>query len=200
MKKKVIIGIVCAVVVIAIVALIVCLTGNKSPKATAKNLAKALESSEKLEKFLTKNIDFKANEAMDKASEKLNSASITDLDSYKKEYTKAFEEAYKEVTKDEIKEAKEDLKKDFEEEENSYSDYIAKDLKVKEIGDLEDNDIFPMFKKMNVVYEDGENEVEYTLFFYKKKLVTFVPTSYVTMYESLMQKGLSAMSSGDVEE
>ena len=59
-KKGIIIGVCCACVVVLLIILVAVLSGGKSPKATAKNLGKALESKEKLEKFAEKNIDFKA--------------------------------------------------------------------------------------------------------------------------------------------
>lgn len=183
-KKGIIICCVCVVVVALIVALVVGLVGAKSPKKVAKDFAKALRSEENLEKFLDKNIDFKANAAMSAVDDNADIANVKSYDEYKEKTVEAFEKAYKEVDKDAIEKAKEDVT--GEEGLASYKDYIKDDMKFSKANDLEDCKAFPMFKQMDVTYKSGEDEVELSLLFYKKKLVAFMPTDSLAQISAFM--------------
>ncbi len=190
-KKGIIIACVAVVLVVCIVLAVVLCVGAKSPKKIAKNLGKAFESSESLEKFMMKNTDFKAVAAMDKISG----------DSVPSE--EDFKNAYKEISKDEEKEAKENMQKSFDEsDEDSYKDFVGAKLKTKEIGDLEDNKLLPMFKRMDVTYEKDGEDFKVTIFFYNKKMVTFLPTDTVALLEafSSMQSGDTGDTGDTVEE
>lgn len=183
-KKGIIIACVAVVLVVCIVLAVVLGAGAKNPKKIAKDLGKAFESSESLEKFMMKNTDFKAVAAMDKVSG----------DSVPSE--EDFKNAYKEISKDEEKEAKENMQKSFDEsDEDSYKDFVGAKLKAKEIGKLEDNKLLPMFKRMDVTYEKDGEDFKVTIFFYNKKMVTFLPTDTVALLEAF-----SSMQSGDTVE
>ena len=171
-KKGIIIGVCCACVVVLLVVLIAVLTGGKSPKAVAKNLGKALESKEKLEKFVDKNIDFKALVALNKVSSNIDYSELMGAseDEINKKMSEEFKKQYKEVSKDDVKDIKEKVKDSIE------NDVVDKKLKVKEIGDLEteEGDGMKDFQSMKVTYEDEDGkEYKYNLSFYKKKLVTY---------------------------
>lgn len=193
MNKKVIIGIVCAVVCVIVVALVLVLVlGANSPKKTAKELGKALQSTEKLEKYMLKNIDFKAEAAAQELIMSLFSADfsqedVKDAESYKNVMTDRFKEIYKDIDQEKIDEAKEDMKESLKEDSaSSLTGYVKEGTKFKEAGKLEDSKFLPMFKKMNVTYEQDGKDVEYTLYFYNKKLVTFELKSSADLMESAM--------------
>ena len=168
-KKGIIIGACCAAAVLLVVIIIALAAGGKSPKSVAKKLGPALQSEAKLEKFCEKNIDYKALVAL----KKVMTMSYEDLSSSEK-VAEAFKKQYKEASKDDVKEIKKDIK-------DSIKEYVVdKKLKLKECGDLEkeDGDGMEDFQTMKVTYVDEDDkEYEYTLSFYKKKLVSFSPAS-----------------------
>ena len=169
-KKGIIIGVCCACVVVLLIILVAVLSGGKSPKATAKNLGKALESKEKLEKFAEKNIDFKALVALNKVMNNLDYSELMDSseEEVNKKISEEFKKEYKDASKDDVKDMKEKVKESIGEEA------VEKKLKVKEIGELETEDDMKEFQSMKVTYEDEDGkEYKFNLSFYKKKLVTF---------------------------
>ncbi len=88
------------------------------------------------------------------------------------------------------------MQKSFDEsDEDSYKDFVGAKLKAKEIGKLEDNKLLPMFKRMDVTYEKDGEDFKVTIFFYNKKMVTFLPTDTVALLEAF-----SSMQSGDTVE
>ena len=196
MKKKILIGVICAIVVIALViaAIFGFRSNTSSPKGIAKNLPKALASEEKLEKFLEKNMDFKALAAVNAMDSELTTAMLSGemktLDDYTKMCKESFKKAYDEVTDDQVNEQKEALKQDFAAEEGSsfYKAYVKSGYKFKSAGELVESKLYPMFKEMKVTYsvKDGEDE-NFVLLFNEKKLVRIFTQEEEEEIEAFLQ-------------
>ena len=160
MKKKifVVLGI---VIVIAIAAVVLFLNFGKSYKSVAKDLANAVSSEEKMDKFVTKNFDFKALYAI----QEVTSNDDIDLDD-EKEVEKEFKKVYKKAKKSDYDDLEDEVK-DFMKEL-----VVDSKIKLKDIGDLEEMDGYPFFKQAEATYEDEDGEeATLTLYFYKNKLV-----------------------------
>ena len=168
-SKKLLIGI-CVAVVVVIIALCAIFV-KPSYKSQIKSFGKALGDSKKMEKFVDKNIDFRAIYAMEKVNER------EDLDGSDKDAVeKAFKEEYKKAKKSEYK--SEDNVKEVKETFTGISKELAGDdttVEIKDIGKLEKDEDFPFFEdaKFTLKVKKGDEEQELKLYamFYKKKFV-----------------------------
>ena len=168
-SKKLLIGI-CVAVVVVIIALCAIFV-KPSYKSQIKSFGKALGDSKKMEKFVDKNIDFRAIYAMEKVNER------EDLDGSDKDAVeKAFKEEYKKAKKSDYK--SEDNVKEVKETFTGISKELAGDdttIEIKDIGKLEKDEDFPFFEdaKFTLKVKKGDKEQELKLYamFYKKKIV-----------------------------
>lgn len=168
-SKKLLIGI-CVAVVVVIIALCAIFV-KPSYKSQIKSFGKALGDSKKMEKFVDKNIDFRAIYAMQKVSER-EGIDMSDKDAVEK----AFKEEYKKAKKSDYK--SEDNVKEVKETFTSISDELAGDdttIEIKDIGKLEKDKDYPFFEdaKFTLKVKKGDEEQELKLYamFYKKKFV-----------------------------
>lgn len=175
-NKKLLICI-CVLVVIAIVAIVFFVVNKSAYKKQIKDFAAAMEDSEKMEKFVDENVNYRAWYALSKLEEDEN----LDMED-EKAVKKAFEKAYKDAKKSDYEsdEVKDNAKMLFG-LLTMYTSRSGDDVKVevKDIGKLKEGEDFKFLQqaefKMKITAGEDSTESEWRALFYKGKMVMVGP-------------------------
>lgn len=148
----------------------------------AEELAKALSDEDAVEDFIDDYADAKAYATMDTLfDEDLDVDELETYADYKKALIEAFEKGYKNVGSSAVKDAEEEI-------QDNMNLYSAEGLTVKKVGKAETSTAFPIFERVDVVFEtEEEEEVEYAILVYNGKLVIFAQTEYMDTMDEQME-------------
>ena len=171
MNKKKGISIVAILMVIIAIIAVIFVVNRRTYKSVAKDFAKAMQSEEKMNKFVEKNFDFKAMYAIEKIGED------DDIDKEdQKELAKAFKKEYKKVKKDDYEDYKDKMK-------DVMQEFVTEDnkIKLKNVEKPEKFDEFELLDKCEATYEDEDGkEVKLDLYLYKNKIVLIDTNDVIT--------------------
>ena len=145
-----------------------------TPENFVKNLVvKANGSKDDYINYMVMNVDLKqyyVTDTLDRSD--VNYSKVTDRASYNDEMTKAAERLYNGITEDELKDVEEDFKESCEED---YDEFLNAGIKIKSIGQLQNNKFFPFLDTLYVTLEteDGTETYDLVFNFYDDKFVFF---------------------------